>query len=120
VHFLSIFLINGCGSGACKWRAYFPAFINSFYCKKQEKIALNLQAYSPKRVKHDRSQIERKMYIKRCVLGVSLTHKTELKRMLAGYPVKTFMKGGRHQPVKLSNKSRKYLTSSGLGVRPLY
>ena len=30
------------------------------------------------------------------------------------------MKGGRRQPVKLSNKGEKYLTSSGLGVRPLY
>ena len=35
--FLSIFLIGGCGSGAYKWRACFPAFISSFYCKKQEK-----------------------------------------------------------------------------------
>jgi hypothetical protein len=34
---LSIFLIGGCGSGACKWRACFPAFISSFYYKKQEK-----------------------------------------------------------------------------------
>ena len=31
------FLIGGCGSGACKWRAYFPAFVSGFYCKKQEK-----------------------------------------------------------------------------------
>ena len=31
------FLIGGCGSGACKWRACFPAFISGFYCKKQEK-----------------------------------------------------------------------------------
>ena len=60
------------------------------------------------------------IYIKRCVLGISLVHKAELKRMLAGYLVKTFIKGGRRQPVKLSNKSRKYLMFSSLGVRPLY
>ena len=59
----------------------------------------------------------RKIYIKRCVLG---TYEAELKRMLVRYPVKIFVKGGRHQPVKLSNKGGKYLTSSGLGVRPLY
>ena len=35
--FLVNFLIGGCGSGACKWRACFPAFVSSFYCKKQEK-----------------------------------------------------------------------------------
>ena len=28
------FLIGGCGSGAYKWRAYFPAFISSFNYKK--------------------------------------------------------------------------------------
>ena len=60
------------------------------------------------------------MYIKRCVLGVSLVYKAELKRILAGYLVKTFIKGERRQPVKLSNKSRKYLMFSSLGVRPLY
>jgi len=59
------------------------------------------------------------MCVERCVLGVSLTHKAELKRTLVGYPVKTFMKGGRRQPVRLSNKGGKYLTSSGLGVGPL-
>jgi hypothetical protein len=46
-------------------------------------------------------------------------HKAKLKRILAGYPVKTFIKGGRRQPVKLSNKGRKHLMSSGLGIRPL-
>ena len=46
-------------------------------------------------------------------------HKAELKRILAEYLVKTFIKGGRRQPVKLSNKGKKYLTSSSLGVRPL-
>ena len=46
--------------------------------------------------------------------------KAELKRILVGYSVKTFIKGRRRQPVKLSNKSRKYLMSSSLGVRPLY
>jgi hypothetical protein len=34
VHFFVNFLIGGCGSGACKWRACFPAFVSSFYCKK--------------------------------------------------------------------------------------
>ena len=62
----------------------------------------------------------RKIYIKRYVLGVSLIHKAKLKRMLVGYPVKTFIKGGRRQPVRLSNKGRKYLISSGLGVGPFY
>ena len=47
VHFLSIFLIGGYSLGAYKWRACFPAFISGFYYKKQEKIALNLQAYNP-------------------------------------------------------------------------
>ena len=61
----------------------------------------------------------KKKYIKRCVLGISLMHKAKLKRILVGYLVKTFIKGGRRQPVKLSNKSKKYLMSSGLGVRPL-
>ena len=60
------------------------------------------------------------MCVKRCVLGISLVHKTKLKRMLAKYLVKTFIKGGRRQPVKLSNKSKKHLMSSGLGIRPLY
>jgi hypothetical protein len=120
VHFLSIFLISGCGLGAYKWRACFPAFISSFYYKKQEKIALNLQAHSPKRAKHNRSQIGRKMCMERCVLDISLTRKAKLKRILAGYPVETSMKGRRHQPVRLSNKGRKHLISSSLGVRPLY
>jgi hypothetical protein len=62
----------------------------------------------------------REIYIKRYVLGISLTHKAELKRTLVGYLVKTSMKGGRRQPVKLSNKSGKYLISSSLGVRPFY
>ena len=60
------------------------------------------------------------MCVKRCVLSISLIHKAKLKRILAGYPVKTSMKGGRHQPVRLSNKGRKYLISSGLGVGPPY
>ena len=60
------------------------------------------------------------MCIKRCVLGVSLAREAELKRMLAGYPVETFIKCERHQPIKLSNKGRKYLTSYSLGVRPFY
>ena len=60
------------------------------------------------------------MYIKKYILGVSLTREAEWKRMLIGYLVKTSIKGKRRQPVRLSNKGRKYLTSSGLGVRPLY
>ena len=35
------------------------------------------------------------MYIERYVLGINLIHKAKLKRMLAGYLVKTFIKGGR-------------------------
>ena len=62
----------------------------------------------------------KKICIKRYVLGVSLIYKAELKRILAGYLVKTFKKGRRRQPVKLSNKSGKYLTSNSLGVGPLY
>ena len=60
------------------------------------------------------------MYIKRYVLGVSFMHKAELKRILAGYPVETFIKGRRRQPVRLNNKGEKYLISSGLGIGPLY
>ena len=60
------------------------------------------------------------MYIKRYVLGISLTHKAELKKTLAGYPVETSIKGGRRQPIKLSNKGGKYLTFNGLGVGLLY
>ena len=59
------------------------------------------------------------MCIKGYILGISLAYKAELKRILAGYLVKTFIKGGRHWPIKLSNKGKKYLMSSGLGVRPL-
>ena len=57
--------------------------------------------------------------MERCILGVSLAREAELKRMLAGYPVETSVKGGRHQPVRLSNEGGKHLTSSGLGVGPL-
>ena len=60
------------------------------------------------------------MYIKRYILGISLIYKAELKRILAGYLVETSIKGGRHQPVRLSNKSKKHLMSSSLGVGPLY
>ena len=62
----------------------------------------------------------KKKCIKRYVIGVSLIHKAKLKRILVGYLVKTFIKGRRRQPVKLSNKGRKYLISSSLGVGPLY
>ena len=60
------------------------------------------------------------MCIERYILGISLIYKAKLKRMLAGYLVKTSVKGGRRWPIRLSNKGRKYLTSSGLGVGPLY
>ena len=40
--------------------------------------------------------------------------------MLVGCLVKTFIKGGRRQPIKLSNKGRKYLMSSSLDIGPLY
>ena len=62
----------------------------------------------------------KKKGIKRYVLGVSLIYKAELKRILVKYQIKTFIKGRRCQPVKLSNKSRKYLMSSGLDIGPLY
>ena len=57
--------------------------------------------------------------MERCVSGVNLAREAELKRTLAGYPVETPVKGGRRQPVRLSNKGGKHLTSSGLGVGPL-
>ena len=60
------------------------------------------------------------MCVKRYVLGVSLIREAELKRMLVGYLVKTFIKGERRRPVRLSNKGKKHLMSSGLGVRLPY
>ena len=60
------------------------------------------------------------MYIKRCILGVSFIYKAELKKRLIGHLVKTFIKGRRSWPIKLSNKSKKRLMSSGLGIKPLY
>ena len=60
------------------------------------------------------------MCVKRYILGISLTHKAKLKRILVGYLVKTFIKSGRHQPVRLNNKNKKYLIFSSLGIRPLY
>ena len=62
----------------------------------------------------------RKIYIERYILGISLTRKAKFKKMLIGYLVKISIKGGRHQPIRLSNKGGKYLTSNGLGVGPLY
>ena len=62
----------------------------------------------------------KKKCVKRCVLGISLVYKAKLKKILAGYLIETFIKGGRRQPVRLSNKGGKYLTSSSLGVGPLY
>ena len=60
------------------------------------------------------------MCVKRYVLSVSLTYKAKLKRMLIRYLVKTFIKSGRHQPIRLSNKGGKYLTPNGLNIRPPY
>ena len=60
----------------------------------------------------------RKICIKRYILNISLTRKTKWKKILAGYLVKTSIKDGRRRPVRLSNKNGKYLTFSGLGVRP--
>ena len=62
----------------------------------------------------------KKKYIKRYVLGINLIYKAELKKILVGYLVETFIKGGRRQPVKLNNKSGKYLISNSLSIRPLY
>ena len=39
--------------------------------------------------------VKKKMYVKRCVLGISLVRKAKLKRILAGYLIETFIKGGR-------------------------
>ena len=64
--------------------------------------------------------MEKKIYIKRYVLSISLICKAKLKKILIEYLVETSIKGRRHQPVKLSNKSGKYLTFSGLGIGPLY
>ena len=62
----------------------------------------------------------KKMCVKRYILGISLMRKAKLKKILVRYLVKTFIKGRRRQPIRLSNKGGKYLTSSGLGIRPLY
>ena len=59
-----------------------------------------------------------KIYVKRYILGISLICKVKLKRTLVRYLVKTFIKSKRRQPIKLSNKGRKYLISNSLGVRP--
>ena len=60
------------------------------------------------------------MCVKRYILGISLIHKAKLKRILIGYLVETSIKSKRHQPIKLSNKGEKHLTSNGLGVKPFY
>ena len=39
--------------------------------------------------------VKKYIYIKRYVLGISLIYKVKLKRMLAKYLVKTFIKGKR-------------------------
>ena len=59
------------------------------------------------------------MCMERCVLDISLTHEAKLKRTLAGYLVGTSVRGGRRQPVRLSNKGKKHLMSSGLDIGPL-
>ena len=60
------------------------------------------------------------MYIERYILGISFIYKTKLKKMLARYLIKTSIKGKRCWPIRLSNKGKKYLISSSLGVGPLY
>ena len=60
------------------------------------------------------------IYIERYILGVSLIREAKWKRMLMGYLIKTFIKGGRRQPIKLNNKGGKHLIFSSLGVGPLY
>ena len=62
----------------------------------------------------------REIYIKRYILGISLMYKAELERILVKYLVKTSIKGRRRQPVRLSNKDRKYLIFSSLGIKPPY
>ena len=62
----------------------------------------------------------REIYIKRYILGISLTHKAKLEKTLVGYLIETSIKGGRRQPVKLNNKSGKYLISNSLGVGLFY
>ena len=62
----------------------------------------------------------KKKCVKRYILGISLIYKAKLKRILVGYLVKTSIKGRRHQPIKLSNKGRKYLISNSLGIGLLY
>ena len=60
------------------------------------------------------------MYIERYVLGISFIYKAKLKKILVKYLVKTFIKGGRYQPIRLNNKNKKYLIFSSLDIRPLY
>ena len=62
----------------------------------------------------------KKKCVKRYVLGISLMYKAKLKRILIEYLVETFIKGKRHQPIRLSNKGEKYLISNSLGIGPLY
>ena len=61
----------------------------------------------------------KKKCIKRCVLGISFVYKAKLKRILAGYLVKIFIKSKRRQPMRLNNKGKKYLIFNSLGVKPL-
>ena len=60
------------------------------------------------------------MCIKRYILDISLTYEAKLKKILVKYLVKTSIKGGRHQPIKLNNKGKKYLMFSGLSIRLVY
>ena len=62
----------------------------------------------------------KKMYIKRYILSISFIYKAKLKKILVGYLVKTSIKGRRHQPIRLSNKNRKYLIFNSLGIKLLY
>ena len=63
---------------------------------------------------------KKKLCIERYILGISLTREAKLKRILVKYLVETSIKGKRRQPIRLSNKGKKYLMSSGLGVRLPY
>ena len=58
--------------------------------------------------------------MKRYIIDIRLKHKAKLKKILIGYLIKTFIKGGRRQPIRLSNKSKKYLIFSSLNVGLFY
>ena len=60
------------------------------------------------------------MCIEKYILSISLIYKAKSRKTLVGYLVKTSIKGGRRQPIRLSNKGKKYLISNSLGVGPPY